>query len=364
MLIYLAWMTITTLFALERDDAIVQLEKVTKIHLMCLVTLCLLTDWKKVRQLTWVAVCCIAFYGLKGGIFTIINGGQFIVWGPPDSAIQDNNHLAVGLVMMLPLLYWLYIDARRIWLRLAIAFTALMSALSVFGSHSRSAFLAVAAMSLFMVIKTRHKLAVGLILALGAIAAVSLMPQSYWKRMGTIETYQSDASAMGRINAWKTGLAIADDRFTGGGFALYTRRVFARYAPDPENLHSSHSIYFQALGEHGWIGLALFLTILMYVWNRCRRVIVLTRNSSEGREQALLAKMIQVSIVGLAVGGAFVNIGNWDMIYYIAIIAIATFRCAERASRVGSVVAHAPATGVALPCVGRRLDPAAAGPFT
>ena len=325
-LLYLAWMTVTTAFAFERGEAVVQLEKVMKIHLMCVVTLSLLTTWPRIEQLAWVSICSIGFYGLKGGVFTLINGGEFIVWGPKDSAIQDNNHLAVGLVMMLPMMYWLYVQARKTWLKLLVAFSALMSAVSVFGSHSRSAFLGIAAMSVFMMAKSRHKLVIAIVMVIGATILVPFMPQSYWNRMASIETYQQDSSAMGRINAWWTAYAIAKDRITGGGFELYSPRVFARYAPNPTDIHSSHSIYFQALGEHGWIGLAMFLFILLYIWMQCRKVTRLAPPTPDGRAQALLTKMIQASLIGLMVGGAFVNIGNWDMVYYLAILAFGTAR--------------------------------------
>jgi len=333
MLIYLAWMGITTVFALERDSAIPSLETVAKIHLMCLVTLCLVTDWRKCKQLVWVSVCSIAFYGLKGGIFTITGGGQYIVWGPIDSAIRDNNHLAVGLVMMLPMMYWLYMQAKARWLKLFIAFSAFMCMASIFGSHSRSAFLGIAAISIFLLLKSRHKVVVGIVITISFGVLASVMPGSYWDRMETIETYQEDASAMGRINTWKTAINIASQRITGGGFDFYSPDVFARYAPEPNNVHSSHSIYFQALGEHGWIGFALFVFILVYTWFQCRHAIKYSQDSEDGHAQALLARMIQVSIIGLCVGGAFVNIGNWDMVYYLAITALALARIVDQAPR-------------------------------
>ncbi|MBN9460777.1 MAG: putative O-glycosylation ligase, exosortase A system-associated [Burkholderiales bacterium] len=326
MLIYLAWMLVTSIFAFEKQAAMDRWLDVMKVHLMCLVTLCLLTDWRRVRQLVWVAVCCIGFFGLKGGIFTIAEGGDYLVWGPPNSAIQDNNHLAVALVMMLPMMYWLFTQARKPWLKGLIGFSALMTAASIFGSHSRSAFLGIAAVAAFLVLKSKHKLSLGLLAVIVGMLSTSLMPQQYWNRMSTIETYQEDASAMGRINVWNTAINIANDRVTGAGFEYYTPQVFKRYAPNPADIHSSHSIYFQALGEHGWIGLLLFAYIWVYVWLRCRRVIKLADASEEGRAQALLARMIQVSLVGFAVGGAFVNIGNWDMVYYLAVAALGTTR--------------------------------------
>lgn len=325
-LLYLAWMGVTTIFALEPAEARFRLVQVAKVHVMCLVTLMLLTDWKRIRLLVWVTVGSIGFYGLKGGIFTLVSGGEFLVWGPPDSAIEDNNHLAVGLVMMLPLLYWLYRDAEKRWLKAIVLLTALMSAVSIFGSHSRSAFLGIVAMSAFLVLKSDKKIAVGIAaITLGAVA-VFFMPQEYWDRMASIEHYQQDSSAMGRINVWKTAINIANDRLTGAGFDYYGRPIFQRYAPDPDDIHSAHSIYFQALGEHGWLGLLLFAGIWLYVWLVCRQVIRRSKSLPNTHEQALLARMIQVSLVGFAVGGAFVNIGNWDMVYYLAISTLATTR--------------------------------------
>lgn len=329
-LLYLAWMGVTTIFAMEQADAAHRWVEVAKVHLMCLVTLSLLTDWGRVKQLIWVVVCSIGFFGLKGGVFTITSGGDYLVWGPPQSAIQDNNHLAVGLVVTLPMMYWLFTQAQRKWLRALIAFSGLMTVVSIFGSHSRSAFLGIAAMSVFLLLKSQHKFSVGAVGVILAAALASFMPAEYWDRMETIRTYQQDASAMGRINTWHTAIRVANDRILGAGFEYYGPRAFSKYAPNPEDIHSAHSIYFQALGEHGWIGLAMFLVIWLYIWSRCRRIVRLSAGADDGPAMSLLAKMIQVSLVGFAVGGAFVNIGNWDMMYYLAISALATARVLER----------------------------------
>ncbi len=328
-LLYLAWMSVTTIFAMEPLSARARFIEVAKVQTMCLVTLMLLTDWQRIRLLVWVAVGSIGFYGLKGGLFTLASGGSFLVWGPPDSAIQDNNHLAVGLVMLLPLLYWLHRDAQRRWLKRLVLLTALMSAVSILGSHSRSAFLGILAMSTFLVLKSDKKFHISVAVLILASVAIFFMPQKYWERMATIEHYEQDASAMGRINVWKTAVNIANDRITGGGFEYYGIPAFRRYAPNPNDIHASHSIYFQSLGEHGWIGLSMFLTVWLYVWWQCRRTIRIGRKTGGVDSQVLLARMIQVGLVGFAVGGAFVNIGNWDYTYYMACCAIATARLLE-----------------------------------
>ena len=59
-LLYLAWMGITTIFAIEPASARIRLVEVAKVQLMCLVTLMLLTDWKRIRLLVWVTVATSA----------------------------------------------------------------------------------------------------------------------------------------------------------------------------------------------------------------------------------------------------------------------------------------------------------------
>lgn len=47
----------------------------------------------------------------QGASSPLVVGGAFRVWGPPGSAIADNNELAVALIVSIPLLYYLYMRA-------------------------------------------------------------------------------------------------------------------------------------------------------------------------------------------------------------------------------------------------------------
>jgi len=327
-LLMIAWAGVTTVFALEPTRAYDKYVEVLKIQLMCLITLTLLTNRARIVALMVVMTLSIAFYGTKGGVFTILYGGEYKVWGPLETAIRDNNHLATGLVMMLPLLYWLSTVPKRRWTKWAVVGSMLLCAVSVFGSQSRGAFLAVAAIALFFFLNSDRKLLAAPLIVVGVVASIVVMPEQYWERIESIKTYQEDASAMGRINTWATAYRIANERIVGGGYEYYSLRSFARYAPVPQDVHAAHSIYFQSLGEHGWIGLALFLAFWLSVWWHCGRTRKLLPAGHEGDSMRLLLRMIQVSLIGYAVGGAFVNIANWDLPYYLAIVVFALNRIA------------------------------------
>ena len=349
-LVFLAWATITTVFALEPARAFNKYADVVKIQAMCLVTLALLTSRARIIALIMVMSLSVAFFGTKGGVFTIAHGGEYKVYGPLESAIQDNNHLATGLVMTLPLLYWLSTVVKPWWLKAAFLGSMFLCAVSVFGSHSRGSFLAIGAMAVFFLLKSDRKLlAVPLIVA-GVVTAALVMPEKYWNRMETIQTYEQDESAMSRINTWTTAYRVAKDRITGGGFEYYSFRSSARYSPTPEAVHAAHSIYFQTLGEHGWLGLFLFLAFWLAVWWQCARTRKALPPGPGHDSMRLLLRMIQVSLIAYAVGGAFLNIGYWDFAYYLAIVVFA-------ARRLGTVDAS---TRMPEPVPRRQVRPSAA----
>ena len=146
------------------------------------------------------------------------------------------------------------------------------------------------------------------------------MPQKWWDRMATITAQEVDTSVQGRFNAWGMAWNLALDRpIVGGGFAIYEPDVFAKYAPNPVDIHSAHSIYFQMLGEHGFVGLALFLLLTFLMWRTGTRIIRSSTNA-DARWRADLASALQVSMAGFLVGGLTVNIAYWDVYYFELIV--------------------------------------------
>ena len=129
---------------------------------------------------------------------------------------------------------------------------------------------------------------------------------------------------MGRINAWEMAFNVAKDRPVGGGFEMASRSVFARYAPDPTVVRAAHSIYFQVLGEHGFLGLALFLVLWILVWRDASWIIGQSRSHKDLQWASDLARMIQVSLVGYFVGGAFLSLAYYDVPYELVVALVVT----------------------------------------
>lgn len=325
-----AWTCVTYIFALERESATGRLIEVLKVFLFVHVSAMVLQNRKQLDWMLWVIVVSVGFFGVKGGLFTIASGAGGKVYGPPgDSFLSDNNAISVALILVIPLMQYLRAISTSRLARLGLLAAMLLSGMAVLGSYSRGALLAIGSMLVFLWLKSSHKILFSALLIPVVPFAIAFMPAQWTERMNTISTYEQDASAMGRINSWKTAFNIANDRpLVGGGFELYSAKTFARYAPDPEDVHSAHSVYFQMLGEHGYVGLLIFLSIGVASWFTARRTIALSKGREDLKWAEHLARATQVSLVGYAVGGAFVNIGYWDLIYYEIVILVAASRLA------------------------------------
>jgi probable O-glycosylation ligase (exosortase A-associated) len=281
---------------------------------------------ERINQLVWVMALSLAFYGVKGGIFTILHGGVYHVRGPAGSFIAGDNEIGLALIMTIPLLRYLQLTAKAGWLRGAIGIAMVLSAISAIGSQSRGALLGIISMGIFLWLKSRNKIYTGMIAAVAAGLILSVMPQQWFDRMETIKTYEQDGSALGRINAWRMAFNMAKDRPLGGGFDAFRGDMFALYTGSAENVHDSHSIYFEVLGEHGFVGLALFLLLGFLTWRTASKVVKRARGDPQNGWLADLASMVQVSVVGYASAGAFLGLAYFDFYYTLVAVVVVCSR--------------------------------------
>lgn len=323
-LAFLGWMSVTSLFAIHPDVFGAQWVKVNKIFGMTVVVMMLVRSRQEIEWLIWTVVVSLGFYGVKGGLFTLRSGGNFRVWGPEGTFIDGNNEIALALVVVIPLMYYLTWVVRPRWAKAALLVSMLLCALAALGSYSRGAALAIGAMTALLWLKSRNKLSLGLLLALCIPFMVLLMPEQWHARIDTINDYQEDTSAMGRINAWHMAFNLANHRPLGGGFEIYDAQVFALYAPDPLDVHAAHSVYFQVLGEHGWVGLILYLSLGVLTWRSGSWIVRNARGVPQLDWALRLATMLQVSLCGFAVGGAFLSLAYFDVPYFIMAAMVAT----------------------------------------
>lgn len=326
LVIMLVWMLLTTQFAWFPNPAFEQWSKVWRIQLGILITLMLTNSAYRIHLLVWTIVVSLGFYGFKGGIWTILSGGANRVYGPDGSFIAGNNELGLALNMIVPLIWYLATRANRIWIRNGLYAGIFFTLVAIVGTHSRGALVGIVCMGTMFVLKSRHRVLPILIALLFMFLLPQIMPQEWWNRMSTITAPEGkrDESATNRIDAWNRAIAIADSNIVGGGFRVLVY----------DNGVDAHSVYFQLLAEHGYIGLGLFLLMSVMTWMKASSIRRQVKGREELRWASDLAAMIQTSMVGYASSGAFLGLAYFDL-YYILIALVVVLDKIVRAAPVG-----------------------------
>ncbi len=317
---------LSTLFAFYPEDAWNHFFKVSKILLMTFVALILFQDRMKLKALLWVIALSIGFFGLKGGIWAVMTGGQNQVLGPPDSFIEGNTEIGLALNMVLPVLLFLRRGENRQWLRHLLLAMFLFSIIAILITYSRGALIGLASVVILLLLKAR-KFRIVFFLTVGIAIAFFTLPQKWFSRMETIKTYEEDRSAMGRIIAWQLSYRLALDRpLLGYGFRPFTEENYRNYMPevvlDQDRSTDAHNIFFQVLAEHGFTGLALYAGLILFTMVSLRQSIRWSRGDPSMERILDLAQMVEVSMVGFIVSGFFLSLSYFDLFYHFVAVVI------------------------------------------
>lgn len=325
-----AWMVFTLvyasqvpLFAGHIQDGTARLIQITKILLMTVVTMLLVNSRPRLRQLVMVIALSLGLRAVWGGIFGIRTGGEFRVYGPNDSFVADNNDFALALNMILPLLYFLIASESKRWVRNGLWLCFLASVVCVILTYSRGGLLGLATVLFLIAMMSRYRIVALALLGATALLIVSFAPEAWTHRMDSMAHGKVDSSEEQRLIAWRTGWNLAMDYpITGGGLEAYPDVVvFQRYQPEemPGGRESAgpHSIYFQVLGEQGFVGLALFLALLGSCFFSMRGLRRRARSRSPAHWVIPYTRMFEVSLAAFAVSGAFLGKAYFDLWYEI-----------------------------------------------
>ena len=294
---------------------------------------------------------------ISGGIKSAFGGGgygmlKFFV--NDNSGLYEGSTLSTVAIAIIPLIVWLarhgtvFPKGKLVTLfAAALTFACLMIPV---GTQTRTGLVCIALLGVMSLRSVKHRFlyvgAVGLLL----VVAVPFLPDSYTKRMNTIENHQSDQSASTRVAVWKWTLAYAGDHPFGGGFDAFrsNRIVVERRSVEQvgsvasvdvdkttDQARAYHSAYFEMLGEQGWPGLAIWLLLhglgliqLELVQRRLRK-----SSLAKDRSDAALASALQQGHVIYLVGALFVGIAYQPFVYMLIGLQIALVEQVRRRHR-------------------------------
>jgi putative inorganic carbon (HCO3(-)) transporter len=158
-----------------------------------------------------------------------------------------------------------------------------------------------------------YKRLAGAILGVFAVLILTFAPPAWMDRMGNFVHGELDQSAEGRLHAWEFAWVFASQYpIMGGGFETFTPQLEARFTPQ-YSFAGPHSIYFQTLGEQGFVGLGIFLLVLgstLYGLRSMRRRV---RGQPAFTWVVNYSNMLQICPLDYVVSGAFLPRAYFDL---------------------------------------------------
>jgi len=337
--------TITTTFAINPDMAWGKWDWVLKALLITFVTMLLFQERSRLRALFMVIALSLGYYGVKGGLWVLRTGGENRIFGPESTFFGDNNTVGLALSMALPLMLGLARTESRQWLRLLLRAMFAFSAAAILFTHSRGAFLALAVILGLLIWRSPWRFRFAITAVIVSLLALPFIPISLEERIQSIQEYQEDPSAIGRLQAWTTGYHLALARpLIGGGFRAFSdQSVWERYHPG-EFLaaRDAHSLYFEVLGEHGFLGLGLYFLLLGSTLVNVRRIRKRWRAHQEYGWLANYAEMIELAIYPFLVAGAFLGVAYFDLYFHLVAIGAILTTLSAQAERATPKAVRAP----------------------
>ncbi|ALA59773.1 putative O-glycosylation ligase, exosortase A system-associated [Nitrospira moscoviensis] len=364
------WFFFSTIFSYDQDSAWYKFETVSKEYFMVLLSLAIFQTKKDVYLALKVMSLCIGFYAVKGTVFFVGTAGEGTVEGVPGGFLFANNAMGLALAMNVPLLVYLIRIEENKWMRRIMWLMLICSYPATIGTFSRGAWLALAASTAVLILKSKNKFIVVAIASIVLMIGLSLFPlvasERLTGRAKTLENIQEDGSAQQRFGSWEFCARVGlSNPIFGLGFDYYSLNVYSEYLPEyverwglerwKGRAWSCHSMWVTVLGEHGLFAFLLWVGLLVSCFVRLGRMRKVANSRPDLAWGAPLADAVQASLVAYAVAGTFLDVAYFDAYYQlVALIVIASERQSEEMAHSEGTVAGADSRSI---LAGRPPDP-------
>jgi probable O-glycosylation ligase (exosortase A-associated) len=328
------------------DDDINLYLKVIKEIVLAFVVMYLVRGQRWIHICTFMIVVAISFLGVKEGLISLLTVGGHKIIG--SRAIGDNNQLAAALIVIIPLLLFLYRQVKGRFVRICLIAAMFLDIITVIMTFSRGGFVGLICLGLLHLMGSKHRIRTFLIIASLAAALYGLAPDAWFSRVDTINDAYDDSSFMGRVIAWKISWLIAENNpfFGGGMHAVQHGMVWYLYSfqlpelawiptPPPDMLpHAAHSIVFEILGDLGFVGLTLYTLLFVISYLKLRKTRRVAHNKPELEWAGDLAGSLRFSLILYLVTGILLSVGYFELLFVLFAL---SSRCLRTATQMAAV---------------------------
>lgn len=345
------WVTFTTSMSAFPVRAWAKWDWASKVLIFALIFPYIFRSRVQIEAFILVFVFSAATIFFSAGVKTMRGGGGYgtlAIMGSGNTGLAESSTLAVVAVMVIPLIFYIMrhtLLLPRTWMMRLFFVGVIVSALAaVVGTSARTGVIAVIVLCGLSLMKSQRKMLwiAGLGIAAVIIMNLDLSNTPWGARMSTIETYNEDSSALGRIKVWEWTLQFVGSNPLGGGFDAYMHNRIAGVLQDgtvrylPEGYiggKAFHSIYFEVLGEQGIPGFLMYFLAVLLSMLKLRSLKKTWKHDPGMAWIAALADALSSAMLIFLAGGAFVGIGYQPFIFYLISLTVAIDQYAVRVAR-------------------------------
>lgn len=303
-----------------------------KTILFCALMPLVVTSRYRIHALVLVIALATSFHGVIDGLKFIVSGGHHVAHGI--AKFGDNNHYAMVLIMVIPLLAYLHKHSAVRFVKLGFLGLIPLLVFSVMATQSRGGLICLVAVGSWFLLTSRRK-AIGIFVVLICATLVLFFASDQWMtRMQSIDSASEDGSFLGRVGAWhiSTAIALVNPVFGGGPYSIEMGSVWNTFRNAqgllgflpmdlngiPGRGRATHSIYFQAMGDLGFVGFFIFVAILTNAFLTARSIVNMCKRAGPRLDWALsLAQMLTLAVLAYAVAGALLSATYFDLPYVL-----------------------------------------------
>ena len=294
---------------------------------------------------------------LAGAAKTVVTGGGYhldLGLFRGNSGISEGSTLACICIAIVPLLLYLhqsgtFFKNRRFSFMFYYGLAAAFIIVSI-GTFERTALVSLAVLAILLFPSLKHKYIYAALIGVAVLTSGYFLSDRWFGRMQTIESYQTDISAMTRIAVWSWTLNYVQTHPMGGGFDVYRidRVNIPLQTPNGAQTDTTveqtgrafHSSWFEVLGEQGFPGMAIYLAMIGTFFVSSYRTSRRSKSDPELNWANALSRSLRTSATVYLVGGSFVGIAFQPFLYDIFAAGIVVSGWVWRAQRQTSAPAQ------------------------
>ena len=347
MLAFVLWFTITSNMAVIQDNQVwFKWDAAWKSVIFAGVFMPLvLSTRRRIEGAIGLLILCVSLVTVSGGMKTLAGGGGYGTLSmivDVNKGLYESSTISTVAIAVIPLILYMFrhspLVGRTRLTKIGMWGLIASSLLILVGTEARTGLVCLAALAMMMFWRARQKIAIVIGVVTLALVALPFLPASFTKRMETITTPSDDVSASTRTEVWAWTLDFVADHPLGGGFRTSRLTNFSVSVPIrgadgtisgykvvEQRARAFHSSYFEVLGEHGWPGLFIYISIIVASLVKLARLRGrYTKGPPEDAWVRDLSQALFRAILIYAVGGLFVGLAFQTTLYMFIGLGVAT----------------------------------------